>query len=135
MIEITMPVYWTNVKKRKPSTTHLVGMSFYRNAFRYTQNKMKKDLGNVLVQELKKEAPRPINGMYTVTYTYHYKSEISDLLNVGALTSKILNDVLQEEGYVINDNVKYLKEEHFYVGERNKDNPHMQIQIKEYKGK
>ena len=29
-MQFTMPIYWTDVKKTKKSTTHLIGMNFYR---------------------------------------------------------------------------------------------------------
>jgi hypothetical protein len=127
--EITIPVYWTNVKKTKANTTHLAGANFIRNCHYHIKNKLKKDLGEHVKKELYKEKMVPIKGKYKVSYYYHYKSGVSDLLNVGSASSKILNDVLQELGLVTNDNVLFLTEEHFYVGEKNKGNPHMQIRI------
>ena len=129
MYEITMPVYWTNKKKTKKDTVHLCGMNFFRNAYYHTQNKMKQEISNIVAEKLVKESITPIKGKYKIVYTYHYKSKVSDLMNVGSMMSKIFNDVLQEKGYVINDNVQYCIEETFHVGEKSKDNPHMQVQL------
>jgi hypothetical protein len=127
--EITIPVYWTQKYKTKKDKTMLAGMNAYRNLFYHAKNQMKKDLEEHVKIGVYKEKMLPIKGEYKVEYYYHYKNSISDLLNVGALSSKVLLDALQDLGLVENDNVKYCKEEHFYVGEKNINNPHMQIRI------
>ena len=128
-----MPVYWTNVKKTKANTTHLTSMSWYRNAFYHAQNALKKDIGAIVRQSLVAANMKPLTGQYGVIYTYYYKTKTSDLLNVGALSSKIFNDVLQEEGYVVNDNVQFCMDEHFKVGIQDRDDPRMEIKIYEIK--
>ena len=132
-MNIEMPVYWTNVKKTKANTTHLISMSWYRNAFYHAQNALKKDIGEIVKAKLKAAGMKPLKGQFEVAYTYYYKNKTSDLLNCGAMSSKILLDVLQEEGYVINDNVQFCIKEVFEVGIQDRDNPRMVIEIKEVK--
>ena len=72
---------------------------------------------------------QPIVGKYAVTYCYYYKNEASDLPNVGPLISKYLLDTLQLHKLVPNDNVKYLKEEHYYAVAKDITNPRIEATI------
>ena len=130
MISFRLPVYWVNEKKTKPSTTHLVGMNWYRNAHYHIKNKVKVDFHELVAATLDSPLPR-IRGQYNVEYIYHYKTASSDLMNVGSIISKFVNDSLQELGIVTNDNVQFCVDEHFKVGSQNKADPHIQITIKE----
>lgn len=129
MIKLTMPVYYTNTYATKADKTFLLSMSWYRNAYYHEQNKVKKDLEERIHSQLKDTSFK--YEKYKVTYIYNYKNVVSDLPNVAPLSSKFLNDYLQSSGKVANDNVKYLKEEHYYVGEQNKVTPNMEIIIEE----
>ena len=128
MITLKLPVYWTNVKKTKPNVTHLFGMNWFRNAFFFSQNTAKKHFQKLIIEQLGTD-PIKFTGKYKVTYTYHYKSRVSDLMNVTSMISKVVNDALQEVGVVVDDNVQYCIEEHCYVGERHKDDPHCIVVI------
>lgn len=48
------------------------------------------------------------------------------------MCSKWINDVLQELDLVPNDNVQYLLSEHHFVGTYDKENPRVEITIKEH---
>lgn len=122
-----VPVYWTNVKKTKPSTTHLLGINWYRNAHHHAQNAAKKDVSKLIEPQLDEHINIP--GKYKVLYEYYYRTPSSDLMNVVALTSKIVNDALQEYGVVINDNVQYCIEEVAKVGGMDKDAPRCVVTI------
>ena len=124
-IYLTMPVYWTNVKKTKPSTTHLVGMNWFRNAHHFSQNKVKQLFSDIA----KSQFPTDISKIskYEIEYVYYYKSSVSDLMNVVSLTSKIVNDALQEAGIVLNDTVLNCLKETAVVGGLDKLNPRVEI--------
>lgn len=126
-IEFSLPVYYTREYARKPSRTFLVSLNWYRNAHYSEQNAVKAyytELITPLVSSL-----APITGQYGVIYKYHYKNPSSDLGNVVSMTSKWLNDVLQAEGKVSNDNVRYLTNETFLVGGQDKENPRCHVII------
>lgn len=130
MIEfgLTVPVYWTNVKKTKKSTTHLLSMNFYRNAHHSVNHKMKQDIEAIVHKQIPNVK---ITGKYRVSYIYHYKNASSDLMNVVALISKFVNDALQQTGVVQDDNVRNLVAEYAVVGEYDKHNPRCEVYIEE----
>ena len=131
MVKLILPVYWVNEKKTKPSTTHLLGMNWYRNAHYFAQNAAKKMIQELV--ELQLEDAEPIKGQYKMTYTYFYKNKSSDLMNVVSLMSKFTNDALQEYGVVFNDNVQYCVKEVALVGEQDVDIPRCEILVEEVK--
>jgi hypothetical protein len=53
--------------------------------------------------------------------------------NIVAFSSKVANDALQELGYVIDDNVQHLQEEHYYVGGRDSSNPRVHVVLETLK--
>jgi hypothetical protein len=53
--------------------------------------------------------------------------------NIVAFSSKVTNDALQELGYVIDDNVQHLQEEHYYVGGRDSSNPRVHVVLETLK--
>ena len=101
------------------------------NAHFYAKNDLKHHYDNLIKQQLQDNNIKFEE--YQVEYTYFYKSKVSDLMNVVALQSKFLNDTLQELGIVKNDNVKYCKKETAIVGSHDKEDPRVEITIKEYK--
>ena len=48
------------------------------------------------------------------------------------MANKSFNDAAQAYGLVENDNVKFCKKSAYYVGERDIDNPRMEIFIRAY---
>lgn len=124
-----IPVYFIQEFKRKPSKTHFVAMNWFRNAHFAIQNSVKQHYHELIAKLLEPQAMPDICPLmsYKVSYTYYYKSIISDLGNVCSLASKFTNDAFQELGYVVDDNVKHLQEEHFYVGGRDSSNPRINV--------
>ena len=128
-ITLTLPIYWVDEKKTKPSSTHLIGMNFYRNAFYHTKNKMKKDIEELAINQL----PSDITfTQFTVDYSLFYKNPSSDGSNVVALIEKFLLDALQANNTVTNDNVKYHLGSTWSIGGQDKTNPRIEITIKEH---
>lgn len=130
MIEfgLSIPVYWTDVKKTKKSPTHLVSMNFYRNAHHFTNNKMKKHIEDIIKAQLPNVK---IQGKYRVSYIYYFKNPKSDLMNVVSLMSKFLNDAMQEAGVVEDDNVQHLIAEYTEIGGLDKLNPRCEVYVEE----
>jgi len=130
-IKLSLPVYYTQEFKTKKNKTVLAGVNFYRNAYFYTQNNMKIYFSDLVRKQLKNNTIK--FKKYEIEYTYYYKSAVSDLMNVVSMQSKFLNDTLQELNIIENDNVKFCKKETAIVGSQDKENPRIEITIKEYK--
>ena len=125
MKDINIPVYFTFGGK-----TSLLSINWFRNAHFFQQNKVKQALSEVIKPQLKDFSK--LKNTYSIIYSYHYKSKVSDMPNVTALASKWINDVLQDLDLVPNDNVQYLLSEHHFVGTYDKENPRVEITIKEH---
>ena len=87
------------------------------------------DMQGSVQKEVKDKAP--IVTSYSVTYEYYYKNKTSDLPNVTTMTSKWVNDTLQELKLVPNDNVQYLVQELHKVAGKDAINPRVEITIKD----
>lgn len=127
--EFDLPVYFIQEFKRKPPKTHFVGMNWYRNAHFSMQTTIKDHYHKLiasLLEPLVLPAQCPLMS-YKMSYTYFYKNVTSDMPNVCSIASKFANDALQELGYVIDDNVQHLCEEHHYVGGRDSSNPRIHV--------
>lgn len=123
----TMPIYWTNEKKTKKDTTHLIGMNFYRNAYHHVQNKMKKDIQELLSKNHKYEGT--IEVPYKLKIEIYWKTPSCDGSNINALVEKFFLDYLQAEGITQEDNVKWHKGTSWEVVEQDKENPRAEITI------
>ena len=126
---ITLPIYYTQEFKTKKDKTFLVSLNWYRNAYYHEQNNVKKYYTELLTPIL--ETLSAIPGAYEITYVYYYKNSASDLPNVTPMCSKWVNDVLQSLGKVTNDNVQFLQREVHEVGGKDRDNPRVEITLKE----
>jgi Holliday junction resolvase RusA-like endonuclease len=132
MINLTLPVYYEETFKTKPSKTFLLGMNVYRNIHFHLKNKVKVHFERLIVHQLLNLDPPKIVGKYQIEYVYYYKSTVSDLMNVVSLISKFTNDALQNYGAVVNDNVQYCIKESATVGGQDKLNPRVEIKITPY---
>ena len=129
MVKLSLPIYWINEKKTKKSTTHLVGMNWYRNAHYFNQNKMKKDFHELVNNQLTNSDLSYKH--FKVTYVIHYKNPSCDGSNIVALIEKFLLDSIQELNIVENDTVKQHLGSTWSVAGQDKENPRCEIFIEE----
>lgn len=127
--EFDLPVYFVQEFKRKPNKTWLTGLNWYLGAHFAVQNNVKQHYHKLITDLLEPhKLPQQCPLMsYKMSYTYYYKSIVSDMPNVTAFASKVTNDALQQLGYVIDDNVQHLAEEHHFVGGRDSSNPRIHV--------
>jgi len=133
LIEFNMPVYFIQVFKQKKDKKHFVGMNWYRNAHFSIQNLVKTHYHQLVKNLIADKIPLEPLLSYKVTYIYYYKNRLTDLSNVCSLTSKFVNDAFQELGFVIDDNVQYLKQETFIVGGLDSINPRVEVKLESYR--
>lgn len=125
---ITLPIYWTEVKKTKPNKVWLCGLNNYRNWHYHTSSKWKNDFHQLVIDQLPNSSPTI--DKFTLHIKFYYKN-VCDASNVVPLMEKVLLDTLQEEGIIINDNVNYHLGTTWEVSGRDKENPRVEITITE----
>jgi hypothetical protein len=126
MINIELPIYWTQHFKTKNDKTVLVGMNWYRNAYYHSQNKMKKDFHELVAKQLDDTI---IDGEFKLDIGIYYKNSSCDGANIAALIEKFTLDALQDNKIVVDDNVKYHKGSSWKVLGQDKQNPRCIISI------
>lgn len=105
-------------------------MNWFRNAYHHQANAVKKHYDQMTQEQIINTVP--IFGTYILEIHLYYKNPTCDGSNVFALTEKFVLDSLQAAGIVTQDNVKYHLGTHTYVKGQDKDNPRVEIFIKEY---
>ena len=132
-IHITIPCYYTQHFKTKKDKKFLVGLNWYRQAHYFIKNEVKKWFTQDIIKQLKALNVKPIKGSYELAFKYYYKNPTSDLGNVCGLASKHANDAFEIYGLIENDNVKHCKRECYYVADQDKDNPRVEIFVRQIK--
>ena len=126
MVKLILPVYWTNEKKTKPSTTHLLGMNWYRNAHFHPQNAMKKYFHSLVSSQI---TTPPLTGTFKLNMGIYYKNPSCDGANIAALIEKFTLDALQTCGIITNDNVNYHLGTSWEVVKQDKTNPRCMVSL------
>lgn len=130
MIDIELPIYWTQEFKTKNNKTVLVGMNWYRNAFYHAQNSMKKEFSALVADQLESDV---VPNQFRLNISLYYKNASCDGANIVALVEKFVLDALQENNVITNDNVKYHMGTTWSVIEQDKENPRCLITVSEVK--
>jgi Holliday junction resolvase RusA-like endonuclease len=129
---VVLPVYYTQSFKTKPDKTFMVNLNWWRNSHHFIKNEVKVWFTDEILRQLKEQDAKKIEGPYELAIVYHYKTVTSDLDNVCGLGAKHANDAFQKYGLVENDDVRHCKKSAFYVGEKDKDNPRLEVFIRPY---
>lgn len=125
-MQLELPIYWTQHFSKKPPKTTLVSMNWYRNAYYYAQNSMKKDFHELVHKQL---GEHKIEGKFRLNLDIYYKNVNCDGSNVAALIEKFVLDALQQSNTIVNDNVKYHIGSTWKVIGQSRDNPRCLITI------
>ena len=128
---VVLPIYYIQEFKTKANKTHLVGMNLYRNAHHFLQNAMKKHFQELVLEQLP-----PVEQQlkqFTVNYKVYYKSPVCDGSNIVALIEKFYLDAIKTHGLISDDNVNYHVGSTWSVEGQDKENPRIEIAIKEIK--
>ena len=146
-LKFSLPCYYTVERKRTKivkyktkkgvaktrevkDTTHLTGLNWFRNANPFTLNEAK-HYYHKLVSEAVEGSKVVFEGKYSVEYKYCYKNDSSDAGNVISIVEKFMLDGLKECGVIVDDSVKYNSKSNGWTVEKDKDNPRVEIIIKE----
>ena len=128
---IVLPIYYIQEFKTKANKTHLVGMNLYRNAHHFLQNAMKKYFQELVLEQLPSVEQKL--KQFTVNYKIYYKSPVCDGSNIVALIEKFYLDAIKTHGLISDDNVNYHLGSTWSVAGQDKENPRIEIAIKEIK--
>ena len=128
---LVLPIYYIQEFKTKANKTHLVGMNLYRNAHHFLQNAMKKHFQELVLEQLPSVEQQL--KQFTVDYKVYYKSPVCDGSNIVALIEKFYLDAIKTHGLISDDNVNYHVGSTWVVLGQDKENPRIEIAIKEIK--
>jgi hypothetical protein len=126
-LTITLPIYWEKTFKTKPSKVVLTGMNWYRCANYFDQNRFKQEFSDLVKSQLGTAVSTKLP--YTLNILLYYKNPSCDPSNIVPLVEKVLLDVLQKEGCIKQDNVKYHLGTTWCVAGQDKENPRCEITI------
>jgi len=127
---ITLPIYYTQYFKTKPSKNILVGLNWYRNAHHFLSNTIKHHYHDLISKEVK--------GIKFDKIKLKYKIYISrngtDGHNIRSIMEKFFLDGLVENKVIEDDSTpKYVAGDYGTEYFLDKENPRMEIEIYEIK--
>lgn len=123
---ITLPIYYTQTFKTKPSKTFLVADNWYRNSHFYLKNKVKTHYHELVLNQTFQMRKLTT---FTIHYKLYYKNPSSDPSNIIHCIEKFILDGLQESGVLTNDNVKFHLKGSWEVVGQDKLDPRIEAEI------
>lgn len=128
-LSLTLPIYYTQTFKTKKDKTFLVGLNWERNAHYFIKNEVKKHYHSLVSTQINQPVT-PFKQISIHTELY-YKNPSCDGRNIVPMIEKYLLDALQECGVIYNDNVTHDLGGSWAVAGQDKENPRVEITIKE----
>lgn len=108
-----------------------LNMNVYRNTHYHILNKAKQQFKEDISEELNKLSPM---GAIEIDYCLHPKTKrLCDISNICCVVDKFFSDALVESGILEDDNYTIIQKITYSVGSIDKDNPRVQITIREIK--
>lgn len=127
--KITSPLYVTLSRKTVKDKRVSLNMNTYRNLHHRVNNSAKKVYSEMLREQLE---GLTINTPVEITYkVYKASNRRLDKMNVVSVVSKFLLDSITEYGCWEDDNDDYVKKETILPTQLDRDNPRVEIIIKE----
>ena len=127
--KIISPLFVMLPRKSKEDKKVLLNMNTYRNLHHRTSNDAKKKYSKVLGEQLEGlTIQTPVEITYKV---YKASNRVLDKMNVVSVVSKFLLDAITNYGCWEDDNDNYVKKETILPTELDRENPRVEIIIKE----
>ena len=106
-----------------------LNQNIYRNSHHQVLNQAKVNYKQIMANQMRFKKPFD---KVTITYTLYPKTKRrTDISNVLSIHSKFFEDCLVEHGLLVDDNYNYLPIIIFLFGMVDKDNPRVEIEVKE----
>lgn len=114
----------------RPRSKNLpLNLNEYRNAHFQTLNNMKKRFKGIMEDQINE---LPSLGRIQIEYVLYPKTRrLCDVANILSVVDKFFSDALTELGKIEDDNYLFLPKVSYEIGEVDKDNPRVEILIKE----
>lgn len=97
--------------------------------------KLKKDMQRVCCDAIRRQLRGvKLHPPIKITYTYFEPDKKRDLGNIGAYCDKVFCDALQVCGVIENDNQKWIRIIKHQIGETDKGNPRIEIEMEDMDG-
>ena len=126
---LTLPIYYEETFKTKPSKVWLVGDNAFRNWHFHLKNKVKQHYHQLVSAQ--SSLLLPVKGKFTLHISIYYKNPSMDGSNVASRMEKFVLDALQECNIIVNDNVQYHQGSTWSIAGQDNLNPHVEITIQE----
>ena len=127
MSSFTLPIYYDETFKTKPTKTWLVGDNAFRNWHFHLKNKVKRHYHTLVAAH--SSSLSPITGQFTLDIAIYYKNPSMDGSNVASRMEKFSLDALQELGIITNDNIQFHIGSTWHIAGQDKLYPRCQITI------
>lgn len=125
-VSLVLPIYAGKVKK------YLLSLNWYGVAHYRSRNTVKQEFHKRVGEALPKGVV--LTSPISTHYKLYYKNMKSDANNVIPVIDKFLMDALQENNVIEEDNVKHYVSGSWEVIEQDRDNPRIEVVIKEDDG-
>lgn len=127
-MKLVLPIYYEQKFKTKKNKIFLVGLNWYRNAHYIINNNVKHWYHDEVKKQINDEKFKSIQ----VHYNVYAKRDNIDGPNIRSIIEKFVLDALVIHKVIPDDKIKYLKRDSsdYFI---DKDNPRIEIIIKEYK--
>ncbi len=121
---LELPYFITLGKKR-----HSCNLNQYRQAHYRVTNALKKEFKEIITDDV---LDLPVMEQVKIHYIIHYENKrLFDIDNIMSVISKYAQDALVELGRLPDDNYQHIIQITGTVGVINKENPHIEMRIKE----
>ena len=106
-----------------------LNLNIYRNACYQVLSQAKVSYKQLMANQMRFKKPF---SKVTIIYTLYPKTKRrTDISNVLSIHSKFFEDCLVEHGLLVDDNYNYLAKVTYLFGKVDKDNPRVDIEVKE----
>lgn len=123
-INLTLPIYFG---VSKPT---MLGINWYTNAHFFVKNKVKQSYSMCIGKALPKDF-KCLSSPIGTHYKVYYKNIRCDAGNLVGVAEKFLLDALQEHKAIEQDNVQHYIKSSWEVVGQDRDNPRIEVEVKE----
>lgn len=105
-LKVSVPIYYTIVRKTKPSSTHLVGDNWVRNLHPHTKNTVKQHYHSLIASGVVPPPSHPLQ-QFVLSLQIFYKTHTCDPSNIAHQMEKYALDGFKAIGAIVDDSCLY----------------------------
>lgn len=127
-ITISVPLFVMIPRKTMPDKKYIINLNYYRNWMGIVNNNIKKGYKELVLPQVQGLS---FNNIEVTLTLFKATKRKTDRANVLSIHEKFFCDALVEAGCLPDDNDSHLVATHYYSGGLDRDNPRVEIAIKE----